>query len=227
MFRSLCCDCVATIRPSIPTTSLGLTLLPICSVCCCVTATVTHQLVMLADSELTSFLPVVLTGWIPSLSTPSALRPISMPFQLRALHEPRHLSVGHGVITATAYSPPLLPLCIQYIQPTCRDFTLARPSAFVEGEGFEPPCFGFKPCSLATQTPLSQPPCSVCRYVIATSSSLQQSSALSGAADTPTASHVSHRCRPRLQSSPSVTSTRSSPASSVRTSQSAGTVPFP
>jgi len=46
---------------------------------------------------------------------------LSLPFQLRALHEPRHLSVGHGVITATAYSPPILPLCIQYIQPTCRD----------------------------------------------------------------------------------------------------------
>lgn len=29
MFRSFCCDCIATIRPSIPTTSLGLALLPI------------------------------------------------------------------------------------------------------------------------------------------------------------------------------------------------------
>ena len=71
IIRSVCCDCVATIRPSILTTSLGLALLPICSVCCCVTATVMHQLVMLADSELTSSPPVVLTGWLPSLSTPS------------------------------------------------------------------------------------------------------------------------------------------------------------
>ena len=119
--RSVCCEVIATIQPSILTTSLGLALLPIYIVCCCVTATVTHQLVMLADSELTSIRPVVLTGWLPSLSTPSALRSLSLPFQLRALHEPRHLSVGHGVITATAYSPPILPLCIQYIQPTCRD----------------------------------------------------------------------------------------------------------
>ena len=54
IIRSVCCDCFATIRPSILTTSLGLTLLPICSVCCCVTATVTHQPVVLSDSEITS-----------------------------------------------------------------------------------------------------------------------------------------------------------------------------
>ena len=35
---------------------------------------------------------------------------LSMPFQLRALHDPLR-----------DYSPPILPLCIQYIQPTCRD----------------------------------------------------------------------------------------------------------
>lgn len=103
---------LATIRLSIPTTSLGLTLLPICSVCCCVSATIMHQPVVLSDSEITSFLPVVLTGWIPSLSTPSALRSLSLPFQLRALHDPLR-----------DYSPPILPLCIQYIQPTCRDCT--------------------------------------------------------------------------------------------------------
>ena len=103
---------LVTIRPSILTTSLGLALLPICSVCCCITATVTHQLVMLADSELTSFLPVVLTGWLPSISTPSVVRSLSLPFQLMALHDPLR-----------DYSPPLLPLCIQYIQPTYRDCT--------------------------------------------------------------------------------------------------------
>lgn len=102
IIRSVCCDCVATIRPSIPTTSLGLTLLPICSVCCSATATVTHQPVVLSDSEITSFLPVVLTGWIPSISTPSALRSLSLPFQLRALHDPLR-----------DYSPPILPLCFQ------------------------------------------------------------------------------------------------------------------
>ena len=114
--RFVCCCVTATIQPSIPTTSLGLTLLPICSVCCCVTATVTHQPVVLSDSELTSSPPVVLTDWIPSLSTPSVLRSLSMPFQLRALHDPLR-----------DYSPPILPLCIQYIQPTCRDCTLHVP----------------------------------------------------------------------------------------------------
>ena len=45
-------------------------------------------------------------------STPSVVRSLSMPFQLRALHDPLR-----------DYSPPILPLCIQYIQPTCRDCT--------------------------------------------------------------------------------------------------------
>ena len=106
--RSVCCDCVATIRPSILTTSLGLALLPIRMLRH--SRNQMHQPVMLSDSEITSFLPVVLTGWIPSLSTPSALRSLSMPFQLMVLHDPLR-----------DYSPPLLPLCIQYIQPTCRD----------------------------------------------------------------------------------------------------------
>ena len=122
IIRSVCCDVIATIRPSILTTfprTCATTCQPYCS----------HrdQPVVTAGSEITSLRPVVLTGWIPSLSTPSALRSISLPFQLRALHEPRHLSVGHGVITATAYSPPILPLCIQYIQPTYRDCTLHVP----------------------------------------------------------------------------------------------------
>ena len=99
IIRSVCCDCFATIRPSIPTTSLGLTLLPICSACCCVTATETHHVGPL-DSELTSSPPVVLTDWLPSLSTPSVLRSLSLPFQLRALHDPLR-----------DYSPPILPLC--------------------------------------------------------------------------------------------------------------------
>ena len=37
---------------------------------------------------------------------------LSLPFQLRVLHVPFR-----------DYSPPILPLCIQYIQPTCRDCT--------------------------------------------------------------------------------------------------------
>ena len=49
-------------------------------------------------------------------STPSVVRSLSMPFQLRALHDPLR-----------DYSPPILPLCIQYIQPTCRDCSLHVP----------------------------------------------------------------------------------------------------
>ena len=41
---------------------------------------------------------------------------LSLPFQLRALHDPLR-----------DYSPPILPLCIQYIQPTYRDCTLHVP----------------------------------------------------------------------------------------------------
>ena len=134
--RSVCCDVIATIQPSILTTSLGLALLPICSVCCCDTATVTHQLVMLADSELTSFLPAVLTDWLPSLSTPSVVRSLSMPFQLMVLHDPFGLLATTLAIVFSvnsAYLPGLL---------------AARPSAFVEGEGFEPPMFPFRAVTL-------------------------------------------------------------------------------
>ena len=111
IIRSVCCDVIATIRPSILTTfprTCATTCQPYCS----------HrdQPVVTAGSELTSSPPVVLTGWIPSLSTPSALRSISLPFQLRALHDPLR-----------DYSPPILPLCIQYIQPTCRDCSLHVP----------------------------------------------------------------------------------------------------
>jgi hypothetical protein len=41
---------------------------------------------------------------------------LSLPFQLRALHDPLR-----------DYSPPILPLCIQYIQPTCQDCSLHVP----------------------------------------------------------------------------------------------------
>ena len=87
-----------------------------CSVCRYSLATKPPHHVGPLDSEITPFLPVVLTDWIPSLSTPSALRSLSLPFQLRALHDPLR-----------DYSPPILPLCIQYIQPTCRDCTLHVP----------------------------------------------------------------------------------------------------
>ena len=143
VFRFVCCCVTATIQPSILTTSLGLTLLPICSVCCCVTATVTHQLVMLADSELTSSPPAVLTDWLPSLSTPSALRSLSMPFQLMALHDPFGLLATTLAIVYSVYSAYLPGL------------HAARPSAFVEGEGFEPPP---NPSSvMRCFQPLSQP----------------------------------------------------------------------
>ena len=87
-----------------------------CSVCRYSLATKPPHHVRPLDSELTSSSPVVLTDWLPSLSTPSALRSLSMPFQLRALHDPLR-----------DYSPPILPLCIQYIQPTYRVCTLHDP----------------------------------------------------------------------------------------------------
>ena len=87
-----------------------------CSVCRYSLATKPPHHVRPLDSELTSSPPVVLTDWLPSLSTPSALRSLSMPFQLRALHAPLR-----------DYSPPILPLCIQYIQPTYRVCTLHDP----------------------------------------------------------------------------------------------------
>lgn len=40
--------------------------------------------------------------------------------------------------TLSDYSPPLLPLCFQLIQPTCRDCSLHVPRRFVEGAGLEP-----------------------------------------------------------------------------------------
>ena len=43
---------------------------------------VVGQLVALADSEITAILLVVLTGWVPSLSTPSVSRSLSMPFRI-------------------------------------------------------------------------------------------------------------------------------------------------
>ena len=147
MFRSFCCDCIATIQPSIPTTSLGLALLPICSVCCCISATIMHQPVVLSDSELTSSSPVVLTDWLPSLSTPSSLRSLSMPFQLRALHDPLR-----------DYSPPILPLCIQYIQPTYRVCTLHDPRRLWKVRDSNPRCARLHHiCGYRCFRPLSQP----------------------------------------------------------------------
>ena len=87
-----------------------------CSVCRYSLATKPPHHVRPLDSELTSSSQVVLTDWLPSISTPSALRSLSLPFQLRALHDPLR-----------DYSPPILPLCIQYIQPTCRDCSLHVP----------------------------------------------------------------------------------------------------
>ncbi len=133
----------ATIRPSILTTSLGLALLPIC-------LSTTYP-VGLADSEITSFLPVVLTGWIPSLSTPSALRSLSLPFQLMALHDPLR-----------DYSPPLLPLCIQYIQPTCRDCSPHVPRRLWKVRDSNPRAFQLTTSRRSCLSPLSQPSCCSC-----------------------------------------------------------------
>ena len=90
--------------------SLGLTLLPIPVP---VAPRPTRERL---DSELTLSPPVVLTDWLPSLSTPSACRSLSMPF--RSGLSPSPCSINH------AYLPGLLS---------------ARPSAFVEGGGVEPP----------------------------------------------------------------------------------------
>ena len=79
-----------------PYSAFNLTTFPrTCATTCQPYCSYRDQPVVTAGSEITSLRPVVLTGWLPSLSTPSALRSISLPFQLRALHEPRHLSVGH------------------------------------------------------------------------------------------------------------------------------------
>ena len=62
---------------------------------------------------------------IPSLSTPSALRSISMPFRLSATYRLSPWLLAPSVISTNdfAYLPGLL---------------AARPSAFAEGVGFEP-----------------------------------------------------------------------------------------
>ena len=136
------------------------------------------------DSELTSSPPAVLTDWLPSLSTPSALRSLSLPFQLMALHDPFGLLATTLAIVYSVYSAYLPGL------------HAARPSAFVEGGGLEPPAhpklFGESPprgrtavafisvgvrglnhspySNLAGLHPYSGFSflCSVCRYTVAT-----------------------------------------------------------
>ena len=70
---------------------------------------VVGQLVALADSEITAILLVVLTGWVPSLSTPSVSRSLSMPFRLMLSpcfrsSQPRPLAMLHQFL---AYLPGL------------------------------------------------------------------------------------------------------------------------
>ena len=128
--RFACCCVTATIQPSIPTTSLGLTLLPICSVCCCVTATVTHQPVVLSDSEITFSRWQYFTTLFHAVSFHTIWLFASSLFRCRFSSGlcttpcgiTRHPSC-HCVSVYSAYLPGLL---------------AARPSAFAEGAGFEP-----------------------------------------------------------------------------------------
>ena len=108
--------------------SLGLTLLPICP-------SMTYH-VGLADSELTLSPPAVLTDWVPSLSTPSACRSLSMPFRFDTRTGLRPGCCTSSVISTNdfAYLPGL---------------HTARPSAFVEGAGFEPAMSQISRCHLA------------------------------------------------------------------------------
>ena len=113
VFHFVCCCVTATIQPSILTTSLGLALLPICS-------STTYPVSCRFGnyrSRLLSFVWPYFTALFHAVFF-LATRDwsLSLPFQLMALHDPLR-----------DYSPPLLPLCIQYIQPTCRDCTLHVP----------------------------------------------------------------------------------------------------
>ena len=73
-------------------------------------------------------------------------RSLSLPFQLRALHDPLR-----------DYSPPILPLCIQYIQPTCRDCTPHVPRRLWKVRDSNPRAFQLTTNRRYCLRPLSQP----------------------------------------------------------------------
>ena len=103
LFRFVCC-LLATIQPTshVPP-SLGLTLLPICPVCCDSIATVIPSR---GSYRFGNYLapPVVLTDWLPSLSTPSACRSISMPFRFHHPASPvlQYVSLLTGIARCTS-----------------------------------------------------------------------------------------------------------------------------
>ena len=89
-------------------TSLGLTLLPICPVCCCVTATESHPVGFMQIRKLPSRAgSTSRPSFMPSLSTPSGS---SLPVSFAAVSVP----------------PPGFP-SVTICQPTCRDCTLHVP----------------------------------------------------------------------------------------------------
>lgn len=104
LFRSFRCDYITTIQPtSYVPPSLGLTLLPICPVCCDSVATVNPSR---GSYRFGNYLvpPVVLTDWLPSLSTPSALRSLSLPFRFRHPASPvlQYVSLLAGIARCTS-----------------------------------------------------------------------------------------------------------------------------
>ena len=94
---------IATIQPTshVPP-SLGLTLLPICPVGC-YHSNHPHPV---GSYRFGNYLspPVVLTDWLPSISTPSAYWSLSMPFQFRHPASPvlQYVSLLTGIALCTS-----------------------------------------------------------------------------------------------------------------------------
>ena len=181
LFRSFRCDCVATIQPtSYVPPSLGLALLPICPVCCDSVATIIPSRGYYTDSEITSSLQLY----------------SRIGYRLFPLHQPC------GLFRCRFGSATRLPQCYN-MSAYLPGLHAARPSAFVEGEGFEPP---LSPSSvMRCFQPLSQPslfyiPQCYCGPIAALTSAASchhtarsQCSPLSGAADKPTVCLASRR----------------------------------
>lgn len=117
LFRSFRCDCVATIQPtSYVPPSLGLKLLPICPVCCDIVATIIPSRGYYTDSEITSSLQLY----------------SRIGYRLFPLHQP------YGLFRCRFGSATRLPQCYN-MSAYLPGLHAARPSAFVEGGGLEPP----------------------------------------------------------------------------------------
>ena len=181
LFRSFRCDCVATIQPtSYVPPSLGLALLPICPVCCYSVATIIPSRGYYTDSEITSCLQLY----------------SRIGYRLFPLLQP------YGLFRCRFGSATRLPQCYNKLA-YLPGLHAARPSAFVEGEGFEPP---LNPSSvMRCFQPLGQPslfcmPQCYCGHIAALTlaaschhTARSQCSTLSGAADKPTECLASRR----------------------------------